>query len=164
MSRAQRGRKEPVAKALDAEQRGTSAASSPNPPGGRGPACMSYGRSHLTQPQSCVTRSPFLGGVPCVPSLELMVGRAQLHSQSPGQWAGVRASPSPRSHLRAAWAGSQLGATATLSRPALLRPAPPGPVTGLLAAGTDTCHRRGCPDVTLHHQMPLFPPGPIEGW
>lgn len=84
MSRAQRGRKEPVAKALGAEQGGTSAASSPNPPGSRGPACMSYGHSHLTQPQSCVTRSPFLGGGALCPLSGAHGGEGTAPQPEPG--------------------------------------------------------------------------------
>lgn len=113
MSRAQRGREEPEAKALDAEQGGDSLSAAGSPPGpGAGkpgeqplpqtlqvavaPACASYGRSHLTRPLSCVTQPVSGGGgCPASPSLHLKGARAQPHCQGPdgGRGAGPLQAP-----------------------------------------------------------------------
>lgn len=170
MSRAQRGREEPEAKALDAEQGGDSLSAAGSPPGpGAGkpgeqplpqtlqvavaPACASYGRSHLTRPLSCVTQPVSGGGGALRPPLCISRGRG--HSRT------ARARTVSRglglSKPRVSSAGST-GRQPVRTDSHALR----GLATVLPAARTDACHRRGRPDVTIHHRIPLLPPGAWE--
>lgn len=130
------------------------AASAPNAPGGCGP-CLRVLWTFSPDPAPVLCHpARFWGwGVPCVPLSASQGGEGTAALPGPGRWAGGPGLSKPR----VSSAGST-GRQPVRTDSHALR----GLATVLPAARTDACHRRGRPDVTIHHRIPLLPPGAWE--